>query len=85
MDVCGYESGEFIWTLASWDYFTWSLRRVTKHHYLKLFPGTMAAPGQQAPDAELVTLTGETKFLTRDYFNKLPADMPIVLNFGSYT
>jgi len=85
MRVCGYQNGGFLWTLCSWHYFTWSLRQMLQHHYLQLFPGTIAAPGQQAPDAEIVTLTGQAKSLLKDYIQALPADVPMVLNFGSYT
>lgn len=41
--------------------------------------------GLSAPDACLVNLAGKKLSLVNDYINKLPSNVPLVLNFGSFT
>jgi len=83
--VCGYEQGGFFWTLATANYVKYAFRRMFRFYYLKMFPGIVAQEGQKAPDGEIYTLRGEKRSLVKDYLSQLPPDMPIVLNFGSYT
>lgn len=52
--------------------------------YRAYFTMTIAQEGKQAPDAAVVTLSGELKTL-HAIFQSVPSGHPIVLNCGSYT
>lgn len=46
---------------------------------------TTARVGRPAPDAHIVSLSGESKNLVKDYIKRMPRGMPLVLNIGSYS
>ena len=73
-------------TLASWGFFKASFRRFINEIKLFIFPQPQATQGQKAPDCRLVDVkTGGELWLLRDFVDKCPSGVPLVLNMGSYT
>lgn len=72
-------------TVKSWGYVKASWTRFYNVYRLKLFPQDSAEVGKRAPEAKLISLEGKELSLLRDYVQKVPKGMPLVLNMGSYT
>ncbi len=74
----------FIKSITNWGFFKRSFKSFLRHYRLMLFPVPKAVAGKACPDAHLVTLSGESKSLLKDYV-KVNNEMPLILNMGSYT
>ena len=84
-NVCSGKKGLMV-TVLTWGYYKASLRRFFQHYRLLIFPQPKAKCGCKAPDALLVDPnTNETKSLVKDFIDKVPKGIPLVLNMGSYT
>jgi len=72
-------------TVLTWGYAKASFRRFRVDLVAWLRGEVKAMLGAKAPDADLVGLDGKKLSLLRDFVDKMPAGMPLVLNFGSFT
>jgi len=83
--TCSPTKGIFA-TVWTWGYFLNGWRRFSQFYRLVFFPRPMAKLGKRAVDATVYTVKdGEEKSLLRDYVDKMPKGMPLILNIGSYT
>lgn len=75
---------ETMFNVEFWKYIWISNYRKGVAHF---FPSDspFASQGALAVDVTLVSLSGETKSLLADYVERAVSDVPIILNFGSYT
>lgn len=72
-------------TIFSWGFLKVSARRFLRFHINCWRQRATAQLGRMAPDVPICTSKGELKSLLKDYIQRLPANCPLVLNFGSYT
>jgi hypothetical protein len=75
----------FLNSLYSFGYWKASWRRFVGDYKLILFPQPQAVLGSQAVDCQLVDLEGKEHSLLQDFINNSPPDVPVILNFGSYS
>lgn len=83
MSVCGRD--RFFESVMTTGYVRASWRRFLTDYGTWLSGVVQAAEAKPAVDCSLVDLNGSPKMLLKDYVDKLPKGMPIILNFGSYT
>jgi uncharacterized membrane protein YciS (DUF1049 family) len=74
---------DFVGTLFTYGYLKASFLRFIVFYKQLLFK-RVAKKGSKAPDAKVTTLQGEQKALLADCVGKF-GDLPVVINFGSYT
>lgn len=84
MNICSSSGLAFFKTILTWGYLKRSFKNCLRHYRLKFFPVPAAELWKPCPEATLVDLHGNTKYLLKDYINQ-PSSMPIILNMGSYT
>lgn len=70
--------------LTSFGFIKLCGRRLAYYFKLYMNKERCARKGHKAPDAKVVTQLGVVKSLKVDYFEKY-ADMPIIINMGSYS
>ncbi len=83
MNMCSSSDFAFFKTLLSWGYFKRSFKNCCRHWRLTFFPVQFAKLGEKAPDAKLIDMAGNVKYLA-DYI-KQSSSIPLILNMGSYT
>lgn len=72
-------------SVLTWGYAKASYRRFRVDLSTYMMREPIAKVGNAAPDAALVSIDGKEMRLLRDFVDKMPKGMPLVLNFGSFT
>jgi hypothetical protein len=87
MAICSPQGdGAFFMTVFTFGYLKRTWKRFLQHYRLKLFPQPTATLNKPAPDAAVVTLSGEKRSLLKDFIQETQKmNMPLILNMGSYT
>lgn len=83
MSVCGKD--KFINSVLTYGYIKASIRRFCNDWRVALSCPPRVSLGSRAVDCKLVDINGKPLSLLRDYIEKMPRGMPLVLNMGSYT
>lgn len=85
MKTCSNSEQSFFASVKTWGYLKASFRRFWVHYRRVILSRPPVQVGKAAPDARLVSLQGSDRSLLRDYVQKMPQGMPLILNMGSYT